>query len=149
MAKIVLSDDAPNEAVHFSLAQVEFDLGGKSDKGAFETSDPVVLADADAHPWLKVERDSSETYQPSAPAFLRPEDDVLSRVNSVAFDPEAIKAIESGKADYEGERTALDAGLDQDEPVEIKAGSVTIAETLAAADDHKAAKSAKNFKGTE
>jgi hypothetical protein len=149
MAKIVLSDDAPNEAIHFSLAQVEFDLGGKSDKGAFETSDPVVLADAAAHPWLSVERDAEDVYQPSAPSFLRPEDDVLSAVNSVAFDPEAIRAVEEGKIAADQNRLAIDAGLDQNKPVSTDTPTFSVAETLAADDDHEAAKSAKNFKGTE
>lgn len=139
MAKIVLSDDAPNEAVHFSLANVEFDLDG----GAYESNDPDVLANASAHPWLEVEYEAEEVIGGVVGNPLAPEDDVLSRVNSVAFDPEAIREVEEAKGAAADHRTALDAGKDQDEVVEVRAGDLVIAETLAAdktneADDESA-----------
>jgi hypothetical protein len=120
MAKIVHSDDAPTEAVHYSLAGVEFDLGGKSDAAAYETDDAEVISNAAVHPWLAVE-----------------------------FDPVDV-AAETAATDDDANlnRTALDAGLDQNESVSIEAGNVVIAETLAADDDHDAAKSARNFKGS-
>lgn len=57
MAKIVHSDLAPAEVVHYSLAGAEFDLGGR--KKAFETDDREVISDARVHPWLSVEADAS------------------------------------------------------------------------------------------
>ena len=56
MAKIVHSDAAPSEAVHYSLANVEFELGGR--KKSYSTDDAGVLSNAEAHPWLRVERDA-------------------------------------------------------------------------------------------
>jgi hypothetical protein len=51
MALIVLSENAPQEKIHFSLSSVSFDLApGES----FETDDNVVLADARTHPWLTI-----------------------------------------------------------------------------------------------
>lgn len=92
MAKIVHSEAAPSEAVHYSLAGVEFDLGGR--KRAFETNDPTVIGNAEAHPWLKVEHEAVEAVKGDYVTQLRPEDDALSAVNSVANNPEAAPAPE-------------------------------------------------------
>lgn len=54
MATISLSDAAPKEAIHFSLANVDFDLEGS---GTYETEQPDAIASAASHPWLKVEVD--------------------------------------------------------------------------------------------
>src|SRR4051812_9615905 len=96
MAKIVPSDLAPDEAVHYSLGAVEFDLGGKSDAKAYETHDRSVLSNAEAHPWLEVEYDAVEAIDPAFyDTQVKPEDDVLGalgpRAND-AFDPDKIKA---------------------------------------------------------
>lgn len=130
MAKIVHSDGAPNEAVHYSLAGYEFDLGGDAD--AYDTTDSLVIANAQVHPWLRVEFEPEEVIGGEVLQTLAPEDDVLSRVNSIANDPDAIREVELAKGRMLLNRTAIDAGLDQNEVVEIQAGPLTIAETLAA-----------------
>jgi len=145
MAKIVPSDLAPAEAVHYSLGAVEFDLGGKSDAKSFETTDRAALSNAESHPWLTVEYDEAEAIDPAfyAPK-VRPEDDVLSefgpRAND-AFDPEKVKAaLEDARAGRVAP-LAVESGTDQSE--EVTSGPV--AETLAADDSHQPAKSARNF----
>lgn len=130
MAKIVHSEAAPSEAVHYSFAGVEFDLGGKSQ--AFETTDPVVLSNAEAHPWLAVERDEADLVRGEYRDTLDPKDDVLSAVNSVANDPEAARAASAPVVEVIAP-LAVDAGKDQDKPV--KTGRV--AETLAADNSDK------------
>lgn len=57
MAKIVHSDAAPSEVVRYSLANVEFELGGR--KKFYSTDDADAISNAEAHPWLRVERDTS------------------------------------------------------------------------------------------
>lgn len=145
MAKIVLSELAPAEAVHFSFAEGEFTLGGKSDAKAFETTDRALLSNAAGHPWLDVQYDESEAVDPTfVDNQVRPEDDVLSasgpRAND-AFDPEKIKAAEDAKREAVSQPVAIEAGLDQTE--EISLGDV--AETVAADDAHEGAKSAAAF----
>lgn len=54
MAKIVHSEAAPAEAVHYALAGVEFDLEGDA---VFETDDREVIRNAEGHPWLHVDED--------------------------------------------------------------------------------------------
>lgn len=131
MAKIVHSEAAPAEAVRYSLAGAEFELGG-SGKQSYETLDPVVLGNAVAHPWLDVKRDPAEMVRGGYVDHLKPEDDALSAVNSaVAFDPEAVKAaLPEGS---EVERVAVESGKDQTKPVETGG----VAETLAADDSSK------------
>lgn len=147
MAKIFLNEVAPDEAVHFTLANDEFDLGGKSDAQSYETDDLLVVAAAEVHPWLRVEREEGFQFESVDTGVLRPEDDALSAVNSVAFDPEEIRKVEEAKAGAVVDRTALNAGLEQTEPVETGG----VAETLAAVESHDPAKSASNFedKGDE
>lgn len=145
MAKIIPSDLAPDEVVHYSLGAVEFDLGGKSGSKSYETDDRAALSNAEAHPWLTVEYDKVEALDPAfyAPS-IRPEDDIHSDQGpraGDAFDIEKIKAdLESRK--QEVSPLAVQSGLDQSE--EVKVGDV--AETIAADDAHEAAKSARAFK---
>lgn len=116
--KIVLNDTAPSdEALHFSLGQAEFDLGGDAD-AAYETTDPAVLSDAETHPWLRVEREVVEVEQGQYHEALAPEDDVLSAANSIANDPEEARKAEAAKREaFEGGGTAIESGIDQDESV--------------------------------
>ena len=129
MAKIVHSEAAPAESVHYTFAALPegFDLGGKS-KG-FETNDTALLAEAESHPWLKVERDPEEVIGGAYVQQLDPKDDPLSAANDVSRDPEAIKRDEDAKAEaWFGSPTAIDAGLDQEKVVTTG----RVAETLAA-----------------
>lgn len=125
MAKIVSSEAAPNEAVRYSFAGAEFELEGEG--ASFESTDSAVLGNAEAHPWLKVEREPGEVVHGEYRDFLAPEDDALSAVNSVANDPEAARAA-LPSSEEDDERVAVQAGRDQAEKVEV-AG---IAETIAA-----------------
>jgi hypothetical protein len=135
MAKIVLSDDAPQDAKKFSLANAEIEV-------PYETDDSQILGDAGAHPWLDVEYAAVDVVGGVHFTPLDPKDDVLSSVNSIANNPdEARKANEARNLEVLN-RTALDAGLDQGKVVEVKAGDVTIAETVAA-EQKAAAKPAK------
>lgn len=133
MAKIVPSDVAPSEVVHYSLANADFDLGGsgKGSKKAYETDSPAVIANAEAHPWLTVEHDPAAIIKGTYRETLKPEDDVLSAVNDHSNDPDVVHAAEV--AAFEGDPTAIESGKDQDKVVET--GGVD--ETLAAdnADD--------------
>lgn len=144
MARIVPSELAPSEAVHYTFGEAEFDLGGKSDKAAFETTDRELLTNALAHPWLHVEFDEAEQLGGEfIDNQVHAEDDPFSAVGpgaNDAFDPEKIKAAEEAKGTLV-DRVALNAGLDQDEPVFH--GSVAV--TVAADDEHEPAKSASNF----
>lgn len=106
MAKIVHSEAAPSEAVHYSFAGVEFDLGGR--KKAFETDDPNIIGNAEAHPWLTVERDVVSVVKGNYVTQLRPEDDALSAVNSVANNPEAAPAYEAQDSEPVVETPAAD-----------------------------------------
>ena len=51
MAKIVHSDAAPSESVHYSIGSAEFDLSGRK---IYETTDSDVISGASVHPWLTV-----------------------------------------------------------------------------------------------
>lgn len=131
MAKIVQSDAAPSESVRYSLAGVSFEIGGKSKE--FETTDPDVLGNAEAHPWLDVKRDAEEVIKGEYRDYLAPEDDALSAVNSIANDPDAVRAaLPSAEED---QPTAIESGRDQEKKVEVGG----VAETLAAdaADDDR------------
>lgn len=130
MAKIVHSEAAPAESVHYNLAGVEFDLSGTK---SYETLDPAVISNALAHPWLDVKYDKVDVVQGAYVDQIRPEDDPLSAVNSVANDPEAARAAEAEKAAAFGQPVALDAGLDQKKVVETG----PVAETLAADETSK------------
>lgn len=144
MARIVLSDQAPTEAIHFSLVNDEFILGGASDKKSYETDDRGVLAAAAEHPWLEVEQDEvKEAAVFAEDTRVAPEDDPLSDRHpnaALAFDAEAIAKFEAEKREGVSP-VAINAGLDQDTPE----STGPVAETIAADDNHEAAKSARAF----
>lgn len=125
MAKIVLSDAAPSESVHFSFAAVEFDLSGKK---SYKTDDLEVISNATAHPWLSVELDEGVSVDPEYVDQIDPKDDPLSAVNQKANDPAAIKAAKDEAAAEEANPVAIDAGETQTEVVTTG----DVAETLAA-----------------
>ena len=126
MAKIVLSDDAPQGDLRFSLANVEIE------SLPFETNDSVILANAEAHPWLAVEYpEVKELSELVGELQIAPEDDALSAQNSIANDPDAVRAELERRREGDSAPVALDAGLDQDDVVVTRSG---VAETVAAAD---------------
>jgi hypothetical protein len=133
MAKIVHSDAAPAEAVHYSFAGVEFDLGGSNK--AFETDDPSVISNARVNPWLSVEVDPASVVQGTYVQQIDPKNDPLSAVGSInANDPEEVRKAEAAKSDSgKTQDVAIDAGKTQTKPV------VTgdVAETLAADESSK------------
>lgn len=114
MANVTPSQLHPAEEVRYSLASAEpFTL---SPGGSHKTDDRTVIAEASAHPWLAVEYDAAEA--PVAafrPGQIAPEDDALSALNSVAFDPEAVKRDREQFNAVE-ERTAIESGETQTEP---------------------------------
>lgn len=122
MASIVHSELAPEGAVHYSLANEEFDLGDGSD--SFETDDRAVISNANAHPWLDVEVDVEEQLGGDyAQGSLTPEEDALSALNSVAFDADAIRAAEEAKTEdveEEAPSVVVAAPVTDDDPEEIK-----------------------------
>lgn len=144
MANIVLSDVAPKDASHFSLANANFDV-------PFETDDPIVLANAEAHPWLKVERPEVEMLSGGfREVSVKPEDDALSAQNSVANDPDAVRAEQERRAAEEGTGTplAVEAGLDQDKPQTVGEGDNEVAVTLAADDSDDSAEKPRRRRST-
>lgn len=150
MAKIVHSDLAPDEVVHYDLAGVEFELGG-SGKSSFETENRVVLGSAEVHPWLNVEYPKVDVIagKPRTTLADHPELDPLSGFGpdaGVPYDADAIKAIEESKAAAYVNPLAIDANLDQSEAVTVgEGGAQPVDVTLAADEDHEPAKSAKAF----
>lgn len=134
MAKIVHSDTAPAETVHYSFAGGEFDLGGRSKR--FETDDAGLIAGAEAHPWLTVEYDVVEPIQGAYREQLLPEEDAMSAVNSIANDPEEARKAEQAKMEQTDNPVAVDAGETQTEVVTTS----EVAETLAADPTSKTAK---------
>lgn len=147
MAKITLSDLAPSEAVHFSFAEGDFTLGGKSDAKSYESDDRALLSNAEAHPWLQVEYDEGDAAPVYPDTTLPPTEDNQSAQGPVAhipFDVAAIKEFEDSKHPGEVPTLAIDAGLDQSE--KIVEGDA--AKTLAADPTHVAAKSAAAFNDT-
>lgn len=150
MAKITHSDLAPDEVVHYDLAGVEFVLGG-SGKASYETDDRAVLTSAEIHPWLSVEYPKVDLIQGQVRWNLadHPELDPLSGVGpnaGIAYDPEEIQKVEEAKAEASKSPLAIDANLDQGEAITVgEEGAVPVDVTLAADEDHVAAKSAKAF----
>jgi hypothetical protein len=123
MATIVLSDEAPTDegTLNFSLANAEFEA-------PFETNDPVVLAGAEAHPWLSVEYPESAVVEgsfrePHVPAA----EDSQSAQNSIANDPEAVAAALAEVDLTETGRLAVEAGLVQDTPQRVGNVATTLA----------------------
>lgn len=131
MATISHNDLAPNESVHYSLNGVEFDIEGD---GTYETTDNEVIANARAHPWLTVEVPQAEQLGGFyGNEHLAPEDDALSGVNSVANDPDAVRAeLERRFGEQTIARLAVDASLDQSDVEFEGEGTRRVAETLAA-----------------
>lgn len=124
MAKIVLSDTAPEGAKKFSLASAEIEV-------PFETNDNEILSNARQHPWLSVEEPKASTEAPpSYVNHLDPKDDALSALNSIANDPDEVKKALEAREDRTVARVALNADLDQQKKVETGG----VAETVAAAD---------------
>lgn len=128
MAKIMHSADAPKGPARYALGGFEaFELEGA---GAFETDDRALIALAEMHPWLKVERDVSpilEAQRVADPHVPR-DQDVLAAENSKAFDmklaeQQLIEALEIHPV-------AIDVAETQKEQERV--GEVAI--TLAAAD---------------
>lgn len=128
MAKIVHSDTAPSEAVHYSIGSVDFDLSGRK---SYETKDPSVISAAEVHPWLTVQYDKVEVVQGAYREQVRPEDDPMVGP-SLANDPEEARKAEAAK-DAQFQPVALDAGEKQTDVVETG----VVAETLAADDSSK------------
>jgi hypothetical protein len=142
MAKVTLSEVAPDELVRFYGWQVEFELGGSAAK-SLDTDDRAVLAYAEEHPWLSVEYPKGVQQSYSLDTLAEhPERDALSGQGpdaGVPFDPEEIRKVEEAKVN-ERPRVAIDAGLDQSKSIEV---GDHVAVTLAADADHDAAKSVK------
>lgn len=142
MAKVTLSDLAPDELVRFYGWKVEFELGGSAAK-SLNTDDRHVLAYANEHPWLSVEYPKGEQQKYVLDTLAEhPERDAFSGEGpdaGVPFDPAEIKKVEDAKVSARP-RVALDAGLDQGKDVEV---GDHVAVTLAADDEHDAAKSVK------
>lgn len=125
MPTITLSEFAPTEAKHFSLGNAEFDVAGSG----YETSDPRVIADALAHPWLEVKFPEVKTVVTEYVGQVRPEDDRLSQINDHSNDPEVAAKAEADKQTSTIDPVAIDAGEDQTKIVDDGG----VAETMAAA----------------
>lgn len=138
MAKILHSDAAPAEPVHYSFSAGSFDLGGS--KKSYETDDAGLLAAAETHPWLTVEYGKDVLLQGAYVDQLRPEDDALSAVNSIANDPEAVKKEMAARVEEAADPVALDA--DETQTTVVTTGKV--AETLAADDTSKTSSKVKD-----
>lgn len=137
MPKIVVdSDHAPDGFKTLSIGNAELDFSS----GEVETTDPVVLSNAQSHPWLKVQHSEEESYRaPEREPFVRPEDDALSVENSVAFDEDKIRETEEAKAEAEADRVAIDAGKDQEKEERIHGVATTLAAAEADAADNEPA----------
>lgn len=123
MAKIVLNESAPADLNSVSLGNAELD------EFPYETTNPEVLANATAHPWLDVEADEQEEVVYTAPDALDPKEDPLSAQNERALsvnDPDAIRAVEEAKAEAKAP-VALESGLDQNEVEFVGKVAVTTA----------------------
>lgn len=126
MAKIVLSDAAPKDAerLTFSLP------GAEPFEAPYESDSPIVLANAESHPWLKVERDEDGVVDPpSHSPSVDPREDRLSALYEGSDD-------EAAPAEPEEDVTplAVEAGLDQNVAETVGEGDNETAVTLAADD---------------
>ncbi len=126
MAKIVHSDAAPPGTVHYTFGNVDFDLSGRR---SHETDDEVVIANAEAHPWLTVKYPEPEAVAGAFTVQLSPENDILSRVNDTSNDPDAARAAEAAKTGDDSTPTAIDPALDQSDENAVTGG---VNETIAA-----------------
>jgi hypothetical protein len=59
MARITKSKEAPEGEVNFTLVSTSFSLDSAS--SSFESDDPVIVADAVAHPFLEVKDEGDST----------------------------------------------------------------------------------------
>lgn len=130
MAKIVHSDAAPSEAVHYTIGSAEFDLSGRK---SYETKDQDVISSAAVHPWLTVQYDKVEMIQGAYVEQVRREDDPMAAPNSIANDPDEVRKAEAAKASMTFNPVALDAAEKQTDVVE----TAGFAETLAADETSK------------
>jgi hypothetical protein len=125
MATITTNEHAPVESTRYILPTATFELEGG---GSYETDDRTALADAEAHPWLAVSYEKADEGAYTRPDKSVPyEDDVLSAVNSVAFDLDKVRETEEAKAGVVESRLAVESGLDQGEPVEVGNVGLTLA----------------------
>jgi hypothetical protein len=116
MANVVPSELAPDEAQTYSLGNVTFELATGD---SYETDDREVIANAVVHPWLNVEyAEGEEPVSRFRPGTVAPEDDALGTAQSIAFDPEAVEAAAAEAEAAVANPVAIEAGLDQGEPVE-------------------------------
>lgn len=135
MPTIKHSDAAPNEAVGYALANVNFSLG--DGEAGYETDDRSVISAAEAHPWLTVEypeADEAADYGRYGPS-VDPDEDVLGAARSVAFDLDEVREVEEAKRIVATSHTAIEAGLDQGEPAEVGGVAVTLAADEAQPDE--------------
>lgn len=148
MARITHSDLAPDEVVEYSFAAGSFTLGSGE---TYETDSRALLANARNHPWLKVEYDEVEMLGGVVRDTLanHPELDAMTQEGpnaGEAFDPEAIKKVEAEKAALDDSALAVDANLDQGEPVTVGTEEThEVDVTLAADEDHEGATDPSEF----
>jgi hypothetical protein len=139
-SKIVLNDLAPSDAGTFSIANYVFET-------PHETTDPGLISEAHAHPWLDVEVDESQLVQADDTDHrLSREDDAHSALNSEAFDPEAIERDRAKTADVTP--LAVQADLDQGKAETVGEGDNEVAVTLAADESEDAPKSRSRRRST-
>jgi len=69
MAKISPSELHPAETIVHTLANEQFKLTAK---GTYETDDPIVISNAEVHPWLNVEYDAVEPDEVDADTDVKP-----------------------------------------------------------------------------
>lgn len=124
MATIRVNEDAPQEAVHFTLPTVAFDLAPGD---TFETDDFRVIDEAVTHPWLAVDMPAEEAFVPRyRDNYPDPEFDPLSAdnpVNQAAMTTEAAIAFEDQRDAEEAEIFNAEPAVPQpefaDEVVEV------------------------------
>jgi hypothetical protein len=125
MATIRPNDNAPAEAAKYIFPLETFEL---APGGEFQTEDRNTLAAAESHPWLEVEYPTFEELSKERDRKSVPyEEDVLAAPNSVAFDEEAVMEALRNSVSADENRTAIEAGLDQDKAVEVADVAVTLA----------------------
>lgn len=138
MAKIMHSADAPKGQARYTLGGFEpFELEGN---GAFETDNRALVALAEMHPWLKVERDKSQILEVrrTADPHVPREEDYLAAENSKAFDLKlAEEQVVEAQAIYP---VAIDVSENQKEQKRVGDIAVTIAAANADNPDNKSRK---------
>lgn len=115
MANLTLSDNAPQEAITFTLGQATVELSpGKS----VETEDQVLIVNAQDHPWLDVEIPAVEVFTSKARQTLAPEDDRLTQAGQEVNpnDPKEIRKAEEAKGVEVVVVETADAPVKKNEP---------------------------------